>query len=248
MLVRPPLCPVEDSAVRLARTVQGAVERLGSGFMVSPETFAIRNQTGLNGWELYFAGRCGVLGDVDADVVIASTLWDASRFIESREALVARYAAAAHAWGRRLLKRFEGVDRLAELLEPIVAAAPATAAALIAGWRALPLPVDAPARVVQLLQTLREHRGAMHGIAILVCGLTPLSAIFSGPEGVEGARYFRWPGPFPIPDAAVLEARAIAEDLTDVLESSVWARLGGQSDECAKLLQAADSFLISTDE
>lgn len=245
--------PGEDWAAQLARAVQGPVERLGSGFMISPEAVAVRDQTGLRGWEVYFAGRCGVLGDVDADVVTASAvffpaervrpLWDASRTVQSRPALVARYAAAAHSWGRRRLDGFGAAGRLADLLEPIVAAAPATAAPLFAGWRALPLPVDPPARVVHLLQTLREHRGAMHGIAVLACGLTPLEAILAGPDGVDGARYFRWPDPFPLPSAAVRAARVRAERLTNVLEGPVWARLGDKADECAELLQSADAQL-----
>lgn len=248
--------PVDNTAAPLARAVQGAVERLGSGFMVSRETRALRDQTGLGGWELYFAGRCGVLGDVDADVVAAAALffpaervrllWDASRSAESRAQLVARYADAAHGWGRRRLDGFAGSDRLAELLEPLIAAAPATAAPLFAGWRALPLPADGPARVVHLLQILREHRGAMHGIAVLASGLTPLWAILAGPDGVDGARYFRWPGPYPTPDAAVRAARARAEELTDVLESPVWTPLGDEADEFVRLLQAADAHAVTT--
>ncbi|MEO6826336.1 MAG: hypothetical protein ABI170_03350 [Microbacteriaceae bacterium] len=245
--------PGEDSSARFARTVRGPAERLGSGFMISPEAAAVRTQTGLRGWEVYFAGRCGVLGDVDADVVTASAvffpparvrpLWDASGTVESRARLVDRYAEAAHAWGLRRLDRFPAADRLAELLEPLVAVAPATAAPLFAGWRALPLPADGPARVVHLLQVLREHRGAMHGVAVLACGLTPLEAILSGPEGVAGARYFGWPDPFPIPSPAVRAARVRAERLTDALEGPVWARLGDQAEECVQLLKSADAQL-----
>lgn len=247
-----------DSDGRLARAVQGPVERLGSGFMISPETVALRSQTGLRGWEVYFAGRCGVLGEVDADVVTASVvffpaqrvrpLWEASRSVESRGQLVARYAAAAHAWGRRRLAGFTQAERLADLLEPLVAAAPATAAPLFAGWRALTLPADAPARVVHLLEVLREHRGAMHGVAVLACGLTPLEAILASPEGVEGARYFRWPDPFLTPGPTVRAARARAEELTNILEGPVWGRLGDQADECVSLLRAADEHLAVTHE
>lgn len=243
-------------AARLVRALQGPLERLGSGFMVSPEAAALRDSLGLHGWEVYAGGRFGVLGDVEADVVTAAavffpaerirTLWKAARAAGAPHELAVHYAGAAHDWARRRLAGFAGAERLAALLEPLVTQAPEAGAPLFAGWRALPLPDDAPARAVQLLHVLREHRGAMHAVAVLASGLSPLQAILAGPEGEEGARYFRWPAPFPVVDADVRAAHRWAEERTDLLEAPVWAQLGDEADECAALLRAADAHARST--
>lgn len=245
-----------DPAVRLARTLQGPLERLGSGFMVSPETSALRTVLRLHGWEVYAGGRFGVLGDVDADVVSAAAvffpaqriraLWEAARAAAPPAELADHYARAAHAWARRRLAGFDGAERLARLLEPLVADASVAGAPLFAGWRALPLPEDPPARVVHLLHVLREHRGAMHALAVLASGLDPLQAVLAGPEGEEGARYFRWPAPYPVVDAAVRAAHRWAEARTDVLEAPLWARLGEHDGAGAWLLREADAHAART--
>jgi hypothetical protein len=233
-----------------AGAAKGFIDRLGGGFMRSREVAAAAEDGGYRGWQMYFAGRAGVLGDVDADVVSASVTffpadfvrraWTGSRDIEPRPASVARYAGAAHAWGRRLLGGWEASGRLAELLGGVVEQMPVPGAPLAAGWRAVPLPADAPARVVQLAHILREHRGAMHAVAVLAAGMTPLQAILSGPGGPEGARYFGWPAPYPDVDSTVRAARARVEAHTDQLEAPTWAVLeGAAAAECLRLLEAA---------
>lgn len=245
-----------DAGARLARDLQGPLERLGSGFMVSPETASLREVLRLRGWEVYAGGRFGVLGDVDADVVSAAavffpierirTLWQAACAAAAPAELASHYARAAHAWARRRLAGFAGAERLAALLEPLVANASVAGAPLFAGWRTLPLPDDPPARAVQLLHVLREHRGAMHALAVLASGLSPLQAVLAGPEGEPGARYFRWPVPYPVVDADLRAAHRRAEELTDTMEAPVWARFGERDGEGARLLRAADAHALRT--
>jgi hypothetical protein len=243
----------DEPAVAAAASAKQAIDRLGGGFMRSREALAAGERGGYRGWQMYFAGRCGVLGDVDADVVGAAVAffepglvrraWDASRAVEPRAAAVARYAAACQDWGRRRLDGFAGAQQLAELLEPVVAAASVPAAPLFAGWRAVARADDPPARVVQLAHVLREHRGAMHAVAVLACGLTAQQAVLAGPHGEQGARYFGWRGPFPAVDDAVRAARERAEALTDALEAPVWAALGDETAQCLGLLHAAAAHL-----
>ncbi|MBG0828871.1 hypothetical protein HS041_13940 [Planomonospora sp. ID67723] len=221
--------------------------------MISREVKAVCEQTGTPPRAMYFRGRCGVLGEVDADVVMAATVfftaddvranWEAGKSLPVERA-VELYAGACHDWGRRRLGDFAGAARLAELLEPVVRDASALCAPLFAGWRALPLPDDAPARVTHLMHLVRELRGGLHAVAVLAEGLTPLEAmVFSSHEGsplglVSGedmARFFGWPEPYPAPGPETLARRARAEELTDRMMAPFFSALGDE--ESAELVE-----------
>ncbi|MBG0815955.1 hypothetical protein HS045_17515 [Planomonospora sp. ID82291] len=225
--------------------------------MISREAKAVSERAGLAGRAMYFRGRCGVLGEVDADVVRSAVAffpaghvranWEAGRALPV-EAAVELYAEACHAWGRRRLGSFDGAARLAELLEPVAAGAEVTGAPLFAGWRAVPLPDDAPARATQLMHVLRELRGGLHAVAVLAEGLTPLQAMLLESHGsplgdMPGeamARFFEWPEPYPAPDPRLAAARTRAEELTDRLMTPAFAVLDeAEAAELADLLAAA---------
>ncbi|GAA3445185.1 SCO6745 family protein [Planomonospora venezuelensis] len=239
-----------------AAAVKGRIGALGGGFMISREVKALCEQTGTAPRAMYFRGRCGVLGEVDAGVVMAATVfftaedvrenWEAGRGLPVERA-VELYAGACHDWGRRRLGAFDGAARLAELLEPVVRGASVLGAPLFAGWRALPLPGDAPARVTHLMNLVRELRGGLHAVAVLAEGLTPLEAmVLNSHEGsptglVSGeamARFFGWPEPYPAPSPELLERRARAEELTDRLMAPAFAVLDEK--ESAELVELVD--------
>ncbi|MGH3391232.1 MAG: SCO6745 family protein [Actinomadura sp.] len=238
----------------ITTAVKDPIGALGGAFMISREAKAYGQETGLTGWTPYMRGRCGVLGEVDADVVTAAVgffpartvreAWEAGRGLPADEA-ARRYATVCHAFGRRKLAGFADADRLAELLESVVAAADVVAAPLAAGWRAMPLPEDGPARVIQLAHVLRELRGGLHVVAVLATGLTPLQAILSGAsllvaDGPDNARYFGWPEPFPEVTEEVVRQRMDAENLTDVLLGPVFGALGdAEAEELGTLLDKA---------
>jgi hypothetical protein len=118
-------------------------------------------------------------------------------------------------WGRENLSSFFGLDRLVDLAERVVVAADAAGLPLFAAWRSMPIPDDEPgARAAVLAHLLREHRGAVHVLAVRACNLTPLEAIIAGPEGEAGATAFGWQPPYPAPEPLV-RRRAWAEALTD---------------------------------
>ena len=110
------------SAVVATKT---AIQTLGGGFMISREAKALCDRHGLDGRQMYFRGRCGVLGEVDADVVLSAVVffpaehvresWEGGRKLPAAEA-AELYASACHDWGRRKLAGFSGAGRLAELL------------------------------------------------------------------------------------------------------------------------------------
>ncbi|ADG87854.1 hypothetical protein TBS_01110 [Thermobispora bispora] len=240
------------SAVVATKT---AIQTLGGGFMISREAKALCDRHGLDGRQMYFRGRCGVLGEVDADVVLSAVVffpaehvresWEGGRKLPAAEA-AELYASACHDWGRRKLAGFSGAGRLAELLGAIVDAADVRGAPLFAGWRAMPRPADDPARAAHLLQVVRELRGGKHAIAVLASGLEPLDAIIIGAgdfgksTGADVARFLNWPEPYPEPTPEKVERRAKAEELTDDLVAQAYETLTpAELDELAGLLDEA---------
>ena len=191
----------------------------GGAFMLHPETTARGEAFGLDLGGFYGLGRGGVLGDVDADVVISAfaffepglvrAIWDGARAQHSPAEGAAAYADACAAWGRDHLAEVDGLDELATLLDKVSQAASPIGAPLFAGWRAMPLPDDAPGRATQLLHVLRELRGGLHLVAVLAAGITPRDALLL--HVPDQAVLFGWSEPLPDPEphrAALAEADA----------------------------------------
>ena len=152
--------------------------------------------------------------------------------------------------GRRKLGGFERAGRLAELLAPVAAAADPAGAALFAGWRALPLAGDDPARAMQLIQVLRELRGGLHLLAVRAVGLTPQQAVLIGGSprnsGVDQAREFGWPEPYQEITPELRQRWDSAEALTDELIAPAFAVLDdGQGAELAELLTTAQGLVYN---
>lgn len=201
---------------------------------------------------LGMAAQGGVLGDGPADAVIAAFgfmhpdlvrgMWDAGRTVAPVADTVARFAERCADWGRRRFDPAVDLDRLAVLAERAVASADATAAPLFAGWRAVPRPTDGAGATALLLQALREHRGAMHLIAVRAAGLTALEAVLvNGGEGV--AQFFGHHAPFP--DVSGLGERvADAEVVTNRLAAQAYEVLAdGERAEFVALVHALHAGL-----
>ena len=219
--------------------------------MLDPATIERGAEFGLDFGEWYALGRGGVLGDVDADVVAASfvwfspalvrTMWDSGRAKRSPQEAATAYLAACHAWGRDRLGALDDNEELAALLEPVVRAASPAAAPLFAGWRAMPLPGDAPARAMQLLHVLRELRGALHAVAVLATGLSPLEALMV--DHPEFASLYGWPEPYPdVEEHRAAHAEAVV--VTDRLMEPTFAVLDDrQRSRLVSLVEAAHASL-----
>ncbi|MFB4320187.1 hypothetical protein [Actinomadura sp. 21ATH] len=243
----------------IAAAAAKPIGRLGGAFMISREAKSFSAEVGLEGWAPYFRGRFGVLGDVHADVVAAAAgffpvkavraAWDAGATLPAAAA-ADRYAVVAHEFGRRKLGGFAEAARLAELLQRVSDGADVAGAAVFAGWRALELPEDDGARVVQLAHVVRELRGGLHVAAVLASGLTPLEAVVSGrsdllPSGEANAEYFGWPRPYPEVTDEIRRRRAAAEELTDELMAPAFASLGeAEAGELVALLEKADKAVF----
>lgn len=190
----------------VAWSVKGQIQELGGAFMFSRETKAFGESVGVPGFiGPYMRGRCGVLGDVDADVVTAAVgffhpaavraAWESVPLPAARAA--EGYLSACHEFGRRKLASFEEADRLAELLLAVVRNGDVAGVPLFAGWRAMPLAEDGRARVMQLVHTLREFRGGLHFLAVKAAGLSAVQAVLIGGSplfsGADQALHYGWP-------------------------------------------------------
>jgi hypothetical protein len=238
--------PAEIEREFVARSGE-IIYALGGAYMLDPSVQTTADELGISPWSFYYLGRAGVLGDVDADVVLAAAAWfepnvlrkawERGRAVVAPAAATRRYAALCQDWGRRHFGDFAEAGRLGELLQRIAVAASPVGAPLFAGWRALPLPPDMTGRLSQLLMVMRELRGARHLVAVLANELTPLEAQVAGP-GYQ--RFFGWRPPFPEVTDTLRRRRDAAEELTTTLSVPDFEPLSGpERDELAQLLQAA---------
>jgi hypothetical protein len=244
------------SATEAVRETDHRFHDVGSAFMLHPDTMARAGEYGYaDPFAFYFVGRGGVLGDVDASVVVAAMgwfepsmvrkLWDQGVAVAGAREGAQRYGAACAAWGRDHLASFEGVERLASLAEQLVAGAEVSGLSLFAGWQAEPRVDDAPGRAMQLIHVLREWRGSLHLVATTAAGLSPLEAILTN-EGEGQARFFGWLGD--LPDCSHLKSRyEDAQQRTDTLAEAVYERALSDSEraELAALMDAAETTVTA---
>jgi len=188
-----------------ALATTGPITQLASHFMLDPATYVRGGELGFEGMNFYVAGRGGVLGQVDADVVSAGFVffnpvairvaWEASLEVMTPSDSAAAFAACGHEWGRANLPDDLDADRLAELAGKVVDAASPAGAPVFAGWRALPAPDDGKARALHHMNALRELRAAHHGAGVLTQGLMPVEAMMVA--GPHMAPVFGWEEPYP---------------------------------------------------
>lgn len=221
---------------------QAAVHDIPSAFMLHGSTYAKGAELGFEGIDFYTCGRGGPLGDVDADVVSASFVffsptyiregWERGASAMSRAEASAAFLDCGYAFARRKLGEAGGgtasdadLVELGDLLARIVDAADHAGAPLFAALRAVPAPGpdDPAARVMHLLDALREHRAALHGAAVLASGISPLQALSHKTPIMVGI--FGWPEAADTSDPAIAERWAEAEAATNRLVTPAFAAL-----------------------
>jgi hypothetical protein len=208
--------------------ISPVVGDLGARWMLHPETVEAGKSAGYaNGFAWYVAGRGGVLGDVDADVVVSSfaffepglvrNMWNKGTAVEGARAAGKRYAQACADFGKKRLSTVDGMARLAELADRVIDKASVEGLTLFAGWRAEERPADAGAHAYFDIHLLRELRGCVHIIAVASHGLSALESIVADPKaGSATAKNFGWAEPHPAPES-LADRRLAAEADTDRL-------------------------------
>lgn len=204
--------------------------------MFSPQGRIFSKALGLKGLPAHAIGRFSVLGEVDADVIVAAGgFWAAdvlgASYREAREQVrpadvVLPYLAAAKDWAHEHYGDWDGAARLGELAWLVADGCDVTAAPLFAGWRAVPRDrTDAVGDCAHALHVLRELRGARHLIAVVAAGLTPLQAVLAGPGGSANAALFGWEEPYE-PVAQLADTRTAVETATDALMAPAYDEFG----------------------
>ena len=211
-----------------------AVSRVGGSFIVSPAVSTTADRLGLSFLELYIAGRAGFMGPVSHEAVaeqlwitepgMIEKQWNGAIAVADPITIATEYAKSARTSGRLRFTDTEAVEQIVAVAEKIVAGLDTSSLPLVAGWQRHELPADPTERLAQLLQTMREYRGALHAHAIRAAGMAPVAAIVSGPDGADRARLLGWPEPYPAPDS-YLAARADIEDATNELAAAQFETL-----------------------
>lgn len=183
---------------------------LATHFMIDPATYQAGAELGFAGLDFYVVGRGGALGEVHADVVVASFVflsparvvesWDRGRTVMPATEAADHFISLGHRWAEEHLSDDRDLERLAQLLGTVVSGANPAAAPLFAAWRTRPEPgADRPkALVLHRMNLLRELRGALHGAAVLAHGISPHEAVSIKTPVMLGI--FGYDGPHP--DAA----------------------------------------------
>lgn len=183
-----------------------AMEQAVAIFMLHPETFGASTAAGYeNPLAHYVAGRGGVLGEATGATVGAvfavfepkglAAMWDEGVAVRGAAGAAQQYWEQAAEFGRKYLSGTEGLDRIAALGEKVISASPIAGLPLFAGWRAMPLAEDAPARALQVMFVLRELRAGVHFNALTISGIAPVEAHMLN-KGHQYTTMFGWPEPF----------------------------------------------------
>lgn len=219
-------------------------------FMLHPQTFAGSAAAGYtNPLAGYVAGRGGVLGEASGATVAAvfavfeptmlGALWAEGVAVRGAAGAADVYWEQIAEFGRKYLAGAEGPARIAELGEKIIAATGTPGLPMFAGWRAMPLADDDPARALQVMHVLRELRGDVHFNALSLSGVTPVEAHMIGHDETY-TRMFGWPEPFA--DGAGKKHRYAEVDeatnrrMTEIFEAAL---SGAEIDELARLTTGA---------
>ena len=212
------------NATQVASTIAPLIGSLGAKYMLDPETMAHGAEAGYpNGFAYYVAGRGGVLGDVDSDVVYSAfmffertlidKLWKAGVAVEGARAASKRYMQSCDVWGKKHLANIDNLDLFISPTEKLISQVDSSGLSLFAGLRAEPLPSELPARAYRLITLLRELRGCLHIAACVTHGLSGLEAsLVSSGEGMT--KLHGWAPPYPDVSHQVA-ARDAAEKATN---------------------------------
>ena len=212
------------NAAQVASTIAPLIGSLGAKYMLDPDTMAHGAEAGYpNGFAYYVAGRGGVLGDVDSDVVYSAfmfferslidKLWKAGVAVEGARSASKRYMQSCDTWGKKHLANIDNLDLFISPAEKLISQVDSSGLSLFAGLRAEPLPSDLSARAYRLITLLRELRGCLHIAACVTHGLSGLEAsLVSSGEGMT--KLHGWAPPYPDVSHQVA-ARDAAEKATN---------------------------------
>lgn len=235
------------NARQTSTAIAAKTGELGAMYYFHPDTIARGKELGLDGMRFYLLGRGGVLGDVDATVVRSAfgyfapgtveKLWNSAREIVPPRQASSEHLACNAALGRAVLGGVAGLEAYNAAAATVIAAVDESALTLFAGFRAAPVPEDAPARALHHAVVLRELRGSAHLAAVRAVGLdSRVAHAIKRPEMVE---MFGWSEPIEITQGDI-DALERAEAITDQILERAFAELDGSA--AAALVAGTDAM------
>ncbi|ODR04251.1 evbL [Mycolicibacillus koreensis] len=240
----------DPALIETTAATGAAMEEAVALFMLHPQTFADSIAAGYqNPLAGYVAGRGGVLGEATGTTAAAvftvfepatlAAMWDEGVAVRGAAGAAEVYWEQTAEFARRHLRGVDGLDRLAALGEKLIDAAPTGGLALFAGWRAMPLAADAPARALQVMFVLRELRAAVHFHALMLAGISAVEAHMLN-KGAQYTAMFGWPEPF-ADGADKKDAYASVEEQTNrwMTQLSAGVLDTAEADELGRLAAAA---------
>lgn len=247
---------VSDDMLEAAAAIGAAMGHAIGLFMLHPETLAQSVAAGYqNPLAGYVAGRGGVLGEATGATVSSvfavfeptalSAMWDEGVAVHGAAGAAQRYWEQTAGFGRKYLAGAQGLDRIAALGEKVIADTPTAGLPLFAGWRAMPLADDAPARALQVMFVLRELRAGVHFNALTISDITPVEAHMLN-QGSDYTKMFGWPEPFAdgadkkdrLAEIERVTNRRMAEIFAAALDPAETAELAKLSTDALASLQA----------
>jgi hypothetical protein len=210
------------------------IGKYGTSWMLAPETFGPGIEAGFSGLDFYFCGRAGAMGDVHADVVVASIAllgpeatrsnWEAGRRVMPPRQAAELFAEACAEHGRRTFPDDIDTTQLAQLAGSVIDAADCSGLPLFAAWRTMPVPPDPKGAASHQLNVLREFRGGAHAAAVISHGLRPVEAsLVLG--GTRNAAFLGHLEPYPDVTDDMKVAREAAERSTTTIVAPAFAAL-----------------------
>lgn len=177
-----------DPVKTFVQQVCPLINDCGWAYYFTPETIERGKELGLGGMVFYVAGRGGMLGDCEGEVVAAAFgyfnpsvvvgAWEKAKQTAPIRDIGRAYFECAAQHGRTKLADIPNLDRFNSLADKINDAADPDGLPLYASYKYAQFADDAPGRAMQLVATLREFRGSAHLLAIRAMGLTCRQAHF----------------------------------------------------------------------
>ena len=223
-----------DPVTQFVQQVCPLINDCGWAYYFTPETIERGKELGLGGMVFYVAGRGGMLGDCEGEVVAAAFgyfnppvvvgAWEKAKQAAPIRDIGRAYFECAAQHGRMKLSNIANLESFNALATKVNDAADPDGLPLYATYKYAEFATDAPGRAMQLVATLREFRGSAHLLAIRAMGLTSKQAHFvKRPNDIA---MFGWTeADTPLIDEEVRQKMREIEDLTDRLVAQAYSVL-----------------------
>ena len=168
--------------IQLINEASPIIASIGGAFYFNEATISRGKALGLDGFRFYMLGRCGVLGDVEADVVESAMgyfskatvqkIWNSAKDILPPREAGHQYMLCNQNFGMTKFSNLSHLNEYVAATKKIIDAQERSSLALFSGIAAEPVPKNPAAAAMQVTSVLREMRGSIHLSALFSSGIT----------------------------------------------------------------------------